>query len=108
MTTGTRGVVPESRSWTSKPVTSRAVISAGAIAAFVGDDHDADVYLCGPAPFMDLVETTLLEIGVDPVRIHHDSRWLDTVHRCRYRRRRCLPRRVRLSRRRWRRARARA
>ena len=30
---------------------------------------DADFYICGPGPFMDLVETALLEIGVDPARI---------------------------------------
>lgn len=30
---------------------------------------DADFYICGPAPFMDLVETTLLDGGVDPDRI---------------------------------------
>ena len=30
---------------------------------------DADFYICGPGPFMDLVETTLLELGVDPDRI---------------------------------------
>ena len=30
---------------------------------------DADVYICGPGPFMDLVEATLLDLGVDPTRI---------------------------------------
>ena len=30
---------------------------------------DADFYICGPTPFMDLVEATLLELGVDPDRI---------------------------------------
>ena len=30
----------------------------------------ADVYICGPGPFMDLVETALLDDGVSPERIH--------------------------------------
>jgi ferredoxin-NADP reductase len=34
------------------------------IAAFVGDAADADFYICGPAPFMDLVEKTLLDLDV--------------------------------------------
>lgn len=32
--------------------------------------HDADHFVCGPAPFMDLVEGTLLEVGTAPERIH--------------------------------------
>jgi ferredoxin-NADP reductase len=35
------------------------------IAAFAGDTLHADFYICGPGPFMDLVETTLLDLGVD-------------------------------------------
>jgi ferredoxin-NADP reductase len=31
---------------------------------------DAEHYVCGPAPFMEVVEQTLLELGVDPGRIH--------------------------------------
>jgi 3-ketosteroid 9alpha-monooxygenase subunit B len=41
-------------------------LDAGAIVDFVGDALDADFYLCGPAPFMDLVERTLLGLGVEP------------------------------------------
>ena len=37
-----------------------------AIVEFVGADLDVAVYLCGPTPFMDLVEATLGEIGHDP------------------------------------------
>jgi len=44
-------------------------LDATAIRAFVGADQDADFYICGPGPFMDLVETTLLELAVDPERI---------------------------------------
>jgi 3-ketosteroid 9alpha-monooxygenase subunit B len=40
-----------------------------AVAGFASDHLDADFYLCGPGPFMDLVETTLLGAGVDPDHI---------------------------------------
>jgi len=36
---------------------------------FVNGDRDADFYLCGPAPFMDLTERALLAHGVDPGQI---------------------------------------
>ncbi len=32
-------------------------------------DHDADHFICGPGPFMDLVESALLGAGVEPERI---------------------------------------
>jgi ferredoxin-NADP reductase len=35
------------------------------VVEFVGDVVDADFYLCGPAPFMDLVEGSLLGAGVE-------------------------------------------
>jgi ferredoxin-NADP reductase len=45
-------------------------LTSQAISAFAGDYlDDADFYLCGPTPFMDLVEDTLLEAGVDADRI---------------------------------------
>ena len=31
---------------------------------------DAEFYLCGPAPFMDVVEAALLDHGVDPAHVH--------------------------------------
>ncbi|MFI2104116.1 globin domain-containing protein [Isoptericola sp. NPDC019693] len=34
--------------------------------------HDADVYLCGPAPFMTAVQSALLGRGVTADRIHHE------------------------------------
>jgi 3-ketosteroid 9alpha-monooxygenase subunit B len=40
-----------------------------AVAAFIGTDLHAHFFICGPGPFMDLVETTLLDLGVDPDRI---------------------------------------
>ena len=36
---------------------------------FLGDDLAADFYICGPTPFMDLVEAHLLSRGVDPSNI---------------------------------------
>jgi ferredoxin-NADP reductase len=44
-------------------------VDAGKIAAFAAEHLDADFYICGPTPFMDLVEATLVELGVDPERI---------------------------------------
>ena len=39
------------------------------VTGFVADDPDADFYVCGPGPFMDLVESTLQGLGVAPERI---------------------------------------
>jgi 3-ketosteroid 9alpha-monooxygenase subunit B len=44
-------------------------LEAPAIAGFAEDSLGADFYICGPGPFMDLVEATLLDLGVDPSRI---------------------------------------
>jgi ferredoxin-NADP reductase len=44
-------------------------LTAEAIAQFVDADREADLYICGPGPFMDLVESTLDTIGVAPERI---------------------------------------
>jgi 3-ketosteroid 9alpha-monooxygenase subunit B len=47
-------------------------LTAGDITAFArgaGEALDADVYICGPGPFMDLVETTLLGLGAERTRI---------------------------------------
>ena len=40
------------------------------VAAFVAGATDATYYVCGPDPFMRIVETALLEHGVDPGAIH--------------------------------------
>jgi 3-ketosteroid 9alpha-monooxygenase subunit B len=42
---------------------------AAAVRDFVGAELDDDFALCGPAPFMDVVERTLLALGVRPGRI---------------------------------------
>jgi 3-ketosteroid 9alpha-monooxygenase subunit B len=39
-------------------------LDADAVRRQVGADLDADFYVCGPAPFMDVVESTLLGLGV--------------------------------------------
>ncbi|MCK9902023.1 oxidoreductase [Parafrankia colletiae] len=38
--------------------TDSGYVDAAGVAAFVGEDTDADVYVCGPEPFMDLVENS--------------------------------------------------
>ncbi|MFJ5306458.1 2Fe-2S iron-sulfur cluster-binding protein [Streptomyces sp. NPDC088350] len=44
-------------------------VTADQVREFTGADTNADFYLCGPAPFMDLVENALLSRGVAPERI---------------------------------------
>lgn len=44
--------------------------TAEQVAKFVGSDTAADFYICGPGPFMDLVEAVLLDLSVPPARIH--------------------------------------
>ena len=48
----------------------RGFVDADAVRGFSGGSPGADVYVCGPGPFMDIVESTLLEEGVDAARIH--------------------------------------
>jgi ferredoxin-NADP reductase len=47
----------------------RGLVTADRVRGFTGADQDADFYICGPAPFMDLVEKTLLSLGVEEGRI---------------------------------------
>jgi len=44
-------------------------LTTEAIAQFIATDVTADVYICGPGPFMDLVESTLQTQGVAAGRI---------------------------------------
>ena len=39
------------------------------VVAFLGGDVDADFYVCGPGPFMDVVESALVDLGVTAERI---------------------------------------
>jgi ferredoxin-NADP reductase len=41
-----------------------------AFVAEVSDHKEADYYICGPGPFMDIVQTTLQSAGVPAVRMH--------------------------------------
>jgi ferredoxin-NADP reductase len=49
---------------------TRGLLTADAVRAFVGEDAGAaDCYVCGPGPFMDLVESVLVDLGVPSERI---------------------------------------
>ncbi|MGN6475240.1 MAG: 2Fe-2S iron-sulfur cluster-binding protein [Mycobacteriales bacterium] len=45
-------------------------VDAATVEAYVEAARNADVYICGPGPFMDIVESTLLAAGVPAERIH--------------------------------------
>jgi 3-ketosteroid 9alpha-monooxygenase subunit B len=45
-------------------------VQADAIRRHAGAQRDGEVFICGPGPFMDLVETTLHEQGIERSRIH--------------------------------------
>ncbi len=65
-------------------------LDADAVRSQVGADLDADFYVCGPAPFMDVVESTLLGLGVSREHLFIE-RFGSPGERSR--RRRCAPRR---------------
>jgi ferredoxin-NADP reductase len=44
-------------------------VTGDQVREFAGSDQDADFYICGPAPFMDLTERALLDGGVTPEQI---------------------------------------
>lgn len=46
------------------------VVTASAIDSFIAGTGSADYYICGPGPFMDTVEDTLLGSGVPRERVH--------------------------------------
>lgn len=46
------------------------VVAPAAIEAFIAPAGDAHYYVCGPGPFMDTVEKTLLAAGVKESRVH--------------------------------------
>jgi 3-ketosteroid 9alpha-monooxygenase subunit B len=49
--------------------TDDGFLTTETIAQFVAADLNADIYICGPGPFMDLVESTVLTQGVESERI---------------------------------------
>ncbi|WP_426571451.1 2Fe-2S iron-sulfur cluster-binding protein [Aquihabitans sp. McL0605] len=48
---------------------SGGYLDAAAVLDFAGTDLGGDHYICGPGPFMDLVEATLLGVGIEQDRI---------------------------------------
>lgn len=49
--------------------TATGLVNDTEVRRFVAGDRDADFYICGPTPFMDLVEQTLPTLGVEPGQI---------------------------------------
>jgi ferredoxin-NADP reductase len=49
--------------------TERGFVHSDAVRAFVGDAADADFYICGPGPFMDVIEDVLDVAGVPDDRV---------------------------------------
>ncbi len=47
----------------------RGFLDAAQCAAFAGDHTDADFYICGPGPYMDVVEAGLSTHGVAPAQV---------------------------------------
>ena len=47
----------------------QGLVTESRVRDFTGDDREADFYLCGPAPFMELVESALLAYGVSTGQI---------------------------------------
>jgi 3-ketosteroid 9alpha-monooxygenase subunit B len=45
-------------------------VAAETVASLLAAARDADVFVCGPSGFMDLVEATVLREGIDPARLH--------------------------------------
>jgi ferredoxin-NADP reductase len=46
------------------------VVTPPVVESFVADTGAADCYICGPGPFMDTVEATVLESGIPRERVH--------------------------------------
>lgn len=44
-------------------------LAAATVAGFAAGSTDAEVFVCGPTPFMDLVERGLVDAGIEPARI---------------------------------------
>jgi ferredoxin-NADP reductase len=47
----------------------RGFLDAAQCAALIGEGDDADFYVCGPGPYMDVVEMALATIDVEPGRV---------------------------------------
>lgn len=51
---------------------SRGRINSNWVAAKVDKVAESDFFLCGPAPFMEVARTILIDLGADPIRIHQE------------------------------------
>jgi 3-ketosteroid 9alpha-monooxygenase subunit B len=67
--TGLRGAQPQRLDLRHHFDTDDGFLASDAITNFVGSELDADFYICGPGPFMDLVEAALEALNVAPERI---------------------------------------
>lgn len=47
-------------------------LDAASLSERLADWRQADCFVCGPAPFMDLAETSLRQLGVPPQRLHRE------------------------------------
>jgi 3-ketosteroid 9alpha-monooxygenase subunit B len=45
-------------------------VNAETVKCFAGTPGGAEYYICGPAPFMEVVEQALVSVGTDPARLH--------------------------------------
>ncbi len=57
----------------------RGRLSAGLLAALVPDVAEREVFMCGPAPYMNAAMTVLADLGVPAVQIHQESFLLEPV-----------------------------
>jgi len=46
------------------------LLDSDAVRSFTGECAGSQYYICGPAPFMEVVERALLEMGAGPARLH--------------------------------------
>ncbi len=61
---------PERLTVTHHLDSERGYVTAAALASAVGKSKDAEIFICGPDPFMDVVEESLFASGVTPAQIH--------------------------------------
>lgn len=63
---------PERFSMVSWLESERGIPTAQAVAEILRDHRGAEIFMCGPAPFMDLVERATVECGVDHSNVHRE------------------------------------
>jgi ferredoxin-NADP reductase len=55
------------------------VVTSAVVRSFIAGAGAADYYICGPGPFMDTVETAVLESGVSSQRLHLERFSVDPI-----------------------------